>query len=132
MRDCLRGPGGGDWSRSRARAAALPRLVGLVGGGDRGGWAVGGAVSGGLTGPVGGALTGVGKRVLSFTGSGVSLACLPGLLQWRVLRRQVEWARRWVLASAVTFFVANGLSFLVMVGSPEPWVGGCPLPKPGA
>jgi hypothetical protein len=86
-----------------------------------GGWMVGGAVSGSLAGSVGEAMTGVGPDaglaglVVTFLGSGVALVMLPGLLQWLVLRRQVEQAGWWVLASAVMFFVANGLAFLVMV-----------------
>jgi hypothetical protein len=66
-------------------------------------------------------MTGVGPDaglaglVVTFLGSGVALVMLPGLLQWLVLRRQVEQAGWWVLASAVMFFVANGLAFLVMV-----------------
>jgi hypothetical protein len=86
-----------------------------------GGWAIGGAISGSLAGSVGGAVTGVGPDagwvgfVITFTGSGIALLFLPGIFQWLVLRRQVERAGWWVLASAGTLFVANGLAFLVMV-----------------
>jgi hypothetical protein len=86
-----------------------------------GGWAVGGAISGSLAGVFGGTLTGVGPDagpagiVVTVTGSVTALVFLPGLLQWLVLRRQVGQAGWWVLASAVSFFVAIGLSFPLMV-----------------
>ena len=86
-----------------------------------GGWAVGGAISGSLAGVFGGTLTGVGPDagpagiVVTVAGSVAAFVFLPGVLQWLVLRRQVGKAGWWVLASAVSFFVAVGLSFPLIV-----------------
>ncbi len=94
-----------------------------------GGGAVGGIVSGVVGGTFGGALTGVGPDygslgvALAFAGGVTSLLILPGLLQWLVLRRQVERAGWWVAAQALSFLTATAIAFPVMavVGRAAGW-----------
>jgi hypothetical protein len=85
-----------------------------------GGWAAGGIVSGILGGAFGGALTGVGPDygpigvAIAFAG-GIAFLILPGLLQWLVLRRQVEQAGWWVPAQAVSLLAATAVFFPAML-----------------
>jgi hypothetical protein len=84
------------------------------------GWALAGMIAGLLSGLIGGAVTGIGRDVgvwdfvIAAAGGVTALGFLPGVFQWRILRRDVDHASRWLWGSAVAFVVAAGVAAAVV------------------